>query len=156
MKVLKTAPVFAAAVTLNPSAAIPNREEVEERRRVMYVAITRAMDELYITGEYVAYGKKDDYTYNQFLKDVFVSLGRVNEYVPIDPMEVAREEKRKEERRRKDRERRASKKAVDAINMLQMAGKWNTMTLEQIEEYEKTYKGATQMTFDDLVMPKAS
>ena len=40
--------------------------------------------------------------------------------------------------------------------MLQMAGKWNTMTPEQIEEYEKTYKGATQMTFDDLVMPKAS
>ena len=38
----------------------------------------------------------------------------------------------------------------------QMAGKWNTMTPEQIEEYEKTYKGATQMTFDDLVMPKAS
>ena len=133
-----------------------NREEVEERRRVMYVAITRAMDELYITGEYVAYGKKDDYTYNQFLKDVFVSLGRMNKYVPIDPMEAAREEKRKEERRRKDKERRASKKAVDAINMLQMAGKWNTMTPEEIEEYEKTYKGATQMTFDDLIMPKAS
>ena len=84
------------------------------------------------------------------------SLGRMNEYVPVDPMEAAREEKRKEERRRKDRERRATKKAVDAINMLQMAGKWNTMTPEEIEEYEKTYKGATQMTFDDLAMPKAS
>ena len=71
-------------------------------------------------------------------------------------MEVLREEKRKEERRKKDKERRAAKKAVDAINMLQMAGKWNTMTPEQVEEYERIYKGATQMTFDDFVMPKAS
>ena len=136
-----------------------NKEEIEERRRVMYVAITRAMDELYITGEYVAYGRKGDYTYNQFLKEAFMALGRMDEYVPVDPMEAVREEKRKEERRRKDKERRAAKKAVDITSLMDMAGNSHPLTPEEIakiNEYERTYRGATQMSFSDLVQAKAS
>ena len=97
---------------------ITNKEEVEERRRVMYVAITRAMNELYITGEYVAYCKKDDYTYNQFLREIFTALDKEEEYVPIDPEEAVREKKRAEERRLKDKERREAKKKADVSRLL--------------------------------------
>lgn len=99
-----------------------NKDEVEERRRVMYVAITRAMNELYVTGEYVAYGKKDDYTYNQFLHEIFVALGKENEYIPVDPEEALRERKRAEERRKKDKARRDAKKKADISRLLLETG----------------------------------
>ncbi len=135
---------------------VSGKEEKEERRRVMYVALTRAMNELYITGEYVAYGKKDDYVYNQFLKEIFVALNREEEYIPVDPMEAVREEKRKEERRKRDKERRAAKKAADTLELLKSAGQWSSMTPEREKEYDEFFKGASQMTFDDISMPNAS
>lgn len=39
----------------------------EERRRLLFVSATRARDELFITGQYIAYGKRGDYHYNRFL-----------------------------------------------------------------------------------------
>ena len=42
---------------------------LEEKRRLLFVSATRARDELYITGQYVAYGKRGDYHYNQFLME---------------------------------------------------------------------------------------
>ena len=108
---------------------ITNKEEVEERRRVMYVAITRAMNELNITGEYVAYGKKDDYTYNQFLREIFTALDKEDEYIPIDPEEAIREKKRAEERRAKDKARREAKKKADVSRLLIEAGADNMLTI---------------------------
>ena len=108
---------------------VTNKEEVEERRRVMYVAITRAMNELYITGEYVAYGKKDEYTYNQFLREIFTALDKEDEYVPIDPEEAVREKKRAEERRLKDKERREAKKKADVSRLLLEAGADNMLSI---------------------------
>lgn len=55
----------------------------EEARRLLFVSITRARDLLYITGQYVAYGKKDDQTYNQFLREIYEALEVP--YCPIDP-----------------------------------------------------------------------
>lgn len=55
---------------------------VEETRRLVFVSITRAKDELYITGQFVAYGPKDNRTYNQFLRECFKCNG--DKYDPID------------------------------------------------------------------------
>ncbi len=46
---------------------VSKKEDKEERRRVMYVAITRAMNELYVTGEYVAYKKKHQHYHSLLL-----------------------------------------------------------------------------------------
>ena len=48
--------------------------------------MTRARDLLYITGQYVAYGPKDDRTYNQFLREVFEAEDIP--YCPVDPNEA--------------------------------------------------------------------
>lgn len=45
--------------------------DVEETRRLLFVSMTRAREELLVTGAYVAY-KKDDEVYNQFLKELYV------------------------------------------------------------------------------------
>ena len=46
--------------------------EVEETRRLLFVSMTRARNELYVTGSFVAYGTGDEEVYNQFLKELYV------------------------------------------------------------------------------------
>lgn len=48
-----------------------NVDAVEETRRLLFVSMTRAREDLMVTGAYVAY-KKDDEVYNQFLKELYV------------------------------------------------------------------------------------
>lgn len=60
----------------------------EERRRLLFVSATRARDELYITSQYVAYGKKGSYTYNGFLVESYKALGME---FSIGTIEVERE-----------------------------------------------------------------
>ena len=76
-----------------------NRPKFEEKRRLLFVSLTRARDELYITGQYVAYGPKDDRTYNVYLKEVMESLGHA--YNPIDPMEEEKERREAEKEAKK-------------------------------------------------------
>lgn len=90
---------------------------LEEKRRLLFVSATRARDELYITGQYVAFGTKEDRTYNLFLKECYDALGM--EFNPIDPLEIEKkrmkeQEKadRKAERERKKMEKEAEKSAV--------------------------------------------
>lgn len=110
------------------------KEKIEEARRLLFVSITRARDLLWVTGQYVAYGPKDDRTYNQFLKDVFDAAGEV--YCPIDPMEGLREKNRKEKASERRRRR--------------TAGSLNEMTAEQKAEYARMTRNATQMSFSFL------
>ena len=49
---------------------------LEEKRRLLFVSSTRARDELYITAQYVAFGSKDDKTYNIFLTEAYDILGQ--------------------------------------------------------------------------------
>lgn len=49
---------------------------LEEQRRLLFVTATRARDELYVTGKYIAYGKKGSYTYNMFLQDSYNANGQ--------------------------------------------------------------------------------
>lgn len=60
------------------------KKDIEEKRRLLFVSLTRAKDELYVTGQYVSYSKKDiGAVYNQFVKEVFDVTN--TKYVPIDP-----------------------------------------------------------------------
>lgn len=50
--------------------------EVEETRRLMYVAVTRAKQKLTVTGTWTSGGsKKDGYLYNHFLEDACNAAG---------------------------------------------------------------------------------
>ena len=59
---------------------------VEEKRRLLFVSITRARDELYVTGQYVAFGDKGHRTYNMFLKECYSALGMA--FNPLEPEEA--------------------------------------------------------------------
>lgn len=57
-------------------------KKVEEMRRLLFVSITRARNELHLTGRYVAFGSKSKgYTYNIFLKELFDYIDKTN-YLP--------------------------------------------------------------------------
>ena len=77
---------------------------LEEVRRLLFVTATRARDELYVTGKYVAYGKKGHYTYNQFLKDSFEANGQIFSIFDIqkeaDEIAQAKKKQRAEERKK--------------------------------------------------------
>ena len=81
---------------------------IEEKRRLLFVSMTRARDLLWVTGQYVAYGSREDRTYNQFLRELYDITGQ--EYVPVDPMEAVREQERKERARQRAKERREKEK----------------------------------------------
>lgn len=96
-------------------------EEIEERRRLLYVSVTRARDILYVTGQYVAYGKYNDYTYNQFLREA-MECAQAN-YNPVKPEKAT----------------------------AKSSSKSREMTEEEKEAYNKAVKGASQMTLNDVI-----
>ncbi len=49
---------------------------LEEKRRLFFVSSTRARDELYITGQYIAYGAQEEGIYNIFLQEAFDILNQ--------------------------------------------------------------------------------
>lgn len=101
------------------------KKETEEKRRLLYVSMTRARDILYLTGKYVAYGNQMDYTYNQFLDEIHQIAGK-----EFDPF-----------------------KARNELNTKKMAVKKATshqMSEEDIKKYEAMIKGGRQMTLADL------
>lgn len=138
-------------------------DAVEEKRRLLFVSLTRAREELYVTGQYVAYGSKEDRTYNQFLKEVFDVLDPSGKsYIPVDPMEAVREEERREKARQKQRERYMARKAgkvaaeIEADDKKAKAAKARgdksrTMTAEEKKVYNDLTKNAKQITLADVV-----
>ena len=76
----------------------------EERRRLLFVSATRAREELYITGKYVAYGSAKERHYNMFLKEACdvagVEFDASKISAEIYARQKARREKREEEKRR--------------------------------------------------------
>lgn len=98
-----------------------NRPRFEEKRRLLFVSLTRARDELYVTGQYVAYGPKDDRTYNTYLKEVMEALGHA--YNPIDPMEEEKDRQRKEATKKKAQERREKEKEEKKQELLEKGKK---------------------------------
>ncbi len=73
---------------------------IEEKRRLFFVTATRAREELYVLGEYVAFGNaKTGYTYNSFLKEAYEANGMVFDETTIEAQKALKkqEEKRKKE-----------------------------------------------------------
>lgn len=64
----------------------------EEMRRLMFVSMTRAREELFVSGQYICYGNKESgYTPNQFLEEVYTILDE-----PYDPVDHEAEKRRAE------------------------------------------------------------
>lgn len=111
-------------------AHMQSRKEVrEEIRRLIFVAATRARDQLWITGQYVAYGSKDERVYNQFLEESFTAMEEP--YNPIDPKEALKEADRKLKASAR-RSRRAAK---------------GEMTEEEKQVYREMTKNSYQLSF---------
>lgn len=51
--------------------------DIEEHRRLCYVAYTRARDELYVTGQWVAFGNRKGYTFNRYLEEAYHANGQI-------------------------------------------------------------------------------
>lgn len=90
----------------NPKKKI---KEIEEKRRLLFVSMTRARDELYVTGQYVAFGNKLDRTYNTFLREVMIANG--DHYDPVQA-EYQYELKKQEEKAKEKNKDRAKKQKV--------------------------------------------
>lgn len=97
--------------------------EVEERRRLLYVSVTRARDILYVTGQYVAYGNYSDYTYNQFLREAMECA-----YVDYNPV-----------------------KPVKSSSKTSSKPKSREMTEEEKEQYRKQVANSRQMTLAEVI-----
>ena len=73
-----------------------DKEYQEEKRRLVFVGITRARDTLTITGQYVAYGSESKgYQLNMYLKEIFEALDV--SYDPVDHDKEARHAAKKTE-----------------------------------------------------------
>ena len=87
---------------------------IEEKRRLLFVAATRARDELYITGQFVSFGSaKDGYIYNQFLNESYAAIG--NRFEPVKP--TAEERKEKNALHELALEEKKKKKALAAVGL---------------------------------------
>lgn len=153
-----------------------NKDALEERRRLLFVSMTRAMEQFYVVGQYTAYKTEEaGDIYNQFLKELYSIIDpSLKSYVPIDPNKAARDEARRLERNKKARERNAAKR--DAIlamlsednkvysssdlkkSKLQTnygqrkpSVKSRELTKEEAEEYDRLTKGASQITLADIL-----
>lgn len=86
-------------------------KELEERRRLLYVSMTRARDELFVTSQYVAYGSKEKgFEYNQFLHELYDITGEA--YVPVDPELSQKEEAKKKAAAERAKRRREQNKIL--------------------------------------------
>ncbi len=156
-----------------------NIDALEEKRRLLFVSITRAMKESYVVGQYVAYKKEEvGDVYNQFLKEIFEIVDpSLKSYVPVDPMKAIREEERRQERNRKAREKNAARRAALLASLegekvystedlkksklrtnygqkktsTKPAARSRQMTKEEVEQYDRLTKGANQLTLEDIL-----
>ena len=158
----------------NKSSYIKN--QIEEKRRLVYVSMTRARDELFVFGKYniteetSAAGIVIPATSNQFLKEVFDILDP-DAYIPVDPnkdykkqmkKEAALEAKMQREKRKIARQsqailakyhgdKKAMAKGLEESKTKTKPRKKNTMTDAEIYEYNERIKNAAQMTISDFI-----
>ena len=142
---------------LHGSRSKKMKERVEEARRLLFVSITRARDELYLSGQYVAYGPKNNQTYNQFLRELYDLTGQT--YNPIDPMD----EVKKKERAERAKARRVELKKERELGSKDINDIWNhakpcskkaggnkarsrEMTADEKKQYNRMTAGSYQQT----------
>lgn len=79
-----------------------NKANVEEQRRLLYVSSTRAMEKLYISGVYIAYGSKSNRVYNNFLMESYEAVGKKFDISDIEIELKAYQEHKKELKKQQD------------------------------------------------------
>ena len=143
---------------------------VEEERRLIFVAMTRAKERLFVSGKYVAWSnEKDGEVFNAFLRELYAlrdkKLDEENgtnlfytlrgnncsttfddEVLAYRKAKAEAEEARRIESNRKARERRAKAKEKAA----KKKGGVRKMTKAEREWYDDLTSNATQMSFDDI------
>ncbi len=95
-----------------------NIDEVEETRRLLFVSMTRAMERLYVTGEYIIDRTAEVDVENQFLKELFQIDKQT--WDPVDHEAIARAEARKEARKAAAKADREAKRAALTAEVLGM------------------------------------
>lgn len=78
-------PIVYNSITKYYDKTARNYRQIEEARRLLFVSITRAKDELYVTGRFYVGGTKKERDWNFFLKEVYSSTGK---YFPKDDSEI--------------------------------------------------------------------
>lgn len=121
--------------------------EIEEIRRLEFVAFTRAKDHLMVTGTYEAWNepKKDketgktigrDVGYNRFLKELMEN--EEMEYIPIDPNEALREKHkaavRKANAKKAAEKRKANAEKKEKLKLARLEAKENAGRILTIPE----------------------
>jgi len=96
--------------------------EVEERRRLLFVSMTRAKELLYVNAEYVAYSNEfTGEVYNQFLHDLYKVTGKEKEFeaeiLAMKQRKAQREMERRAAQNEKARNKRAEAKAKRAAEL---------------------------------------
>lgn len=81
------------------------QDEVEEARRLLFVSATRAKEELYILGTYVAYGPEKNHTYNRFLRESYDIVGNEFSASSIECQIALRKEEKKKRKAEEKKER---------------------------------------------------
>ena len=137
--------------------------EVEEVRRLLFVSMTRAKEELYVFSEYVAYSDEfSGETYNQFLHDLYKVNGREKEFeaeiLAMKQRKAQRELERKAAQNARTKEKRDAAKAkrmADAImgdGTLTVSGLGMTKRdayvptpTKRHDAYTSSYKGGGKM-----------
>jgi DNA helicase-2/ATP-dependent DNA helicase PcrA len=155
-------PVVFLSISGIDNEMLKDPDEIEESRRVIYVAMTRAKKRLFVTGVgYVGRKRRNDISTDRFLKELCDIVG--NEFVIIDTGKEAREE----ERRQKNAEKQARKelysirsgtasilagleKVSDAKLSAGGRGKSKTLTAAEKLEYNRLAASGKQMSLKDI------
>lgn len=140
---------------------------VEEERRLIFVAMTRAKERLFVTGKYVSWtSERDGEVFNAFLRELYslrdkkadekngttlfyqirgknCSTTFDDEVLAYRKKKAETEEARRQEAYRKAREKRAKNKK-DALK------KKGKLSKAEADWYDQVTANATQLSFDDL------
>lgn len=94
-----------------------NTNDTEERRRLLFVSATRAKDELYVTGLYVAFGGRVDTHFNIFLEEAFNTVGEDwdTDLIRRRMADLAKERNEKRKAQKKAEQDRILEKAAEAL-----------------------------------------
>ncbi len=116
----------------------PNSKDIEEKKRLLFVSATRARDELYVTGQYIISGNKQDgYNINPFLVDAYECVGK-----EIDRSTVIIEKEMRAEENKLKKKLAALDHAILRKQILSQSGDTDYETIKEkmIEDSNKAKK----------------